>query len=149
MNMMVRSTTVVVAQHASVRKLLNEILHSEVLPALIKFNNNVRPVSWTANDPAIADLRLHILNSQTDENILWSFADRASILSVPQLAEKATGVLGVTKDMFWCIVLHYALWQGLRDYKAVHKGLGPEDFEAYLYAMLTCDNPGEEIRKDF
>lgn len=146
MNMMVRNS-IAVAAAPSQRRLLDELMRDEIIPAVIKFNENTRDRMWVGKDDSIATIQAQLPYVET--YALWPFADRVAVVSVPQMASHATSVLGVTKDMFWCVVLHYALWQGLRDYKAVHKGLGPEDFEAYLYAMLTCDNPGEEIRKDF
>jgi hypothetical protein len=131
----------------TVERLLIELVHSEVIPATRKLLQSIRPFSWNSSDEAIEYLRGILPKERIVD--LWEFADACSLQSPQQFAERAVATLGIGKDMFWCMIVHYAFWQGLRDYKAVHGGYGPNDMTAYLYAMLTCDNPGEEIRKDF
>ncbi|QOE32074.1 hypothetical protein CPT_Palo_015 [Rhizobium phage Palo] len=133
----------------TVERLLRELLEAEVVPALRKFSQSALPIMWSNSDPVIAYVRGKRWLTDSEVTDMWEFADKSAIQSPQQFAERAVATLGVTKNMFWCIVWHYALYQGLRDYKAVHGGYEPEDMTAYLYAMLTCDNPGEEIRKDF
>lgn len=134
-------------------RLLAELLKDEVYPALEAYNRCVNGPRCFVNDGEalnmMANVCIAIGSTGALSSCVWTFNDHMQHRQMPERAKSIVGALGVSNDMFWCLVLAYAMYDGLRDYKVHHGGQLPDNEVNYLYAMLTSVFLAEEVKKDF
>lgn len=136
-----------------VHRLLSELLRDEVFPAIERYNAAVDSPRCFVNDGEalnmMANACIAVGTTGAVSSCIWTFNDHMQHRQMSVRASNVVGALGVSKDMFWCLLLAYAMYDGLRDYKVHHGGNLPDDDAAYLYAILTADDLAEEVKKDF
>lgn len=135
-----------------INRLLKELMLSEVIPAVERYNSSVPSPRLWINDSESLNMLSGAMSSCGVTYLsaaVWRFSDHMQHRSMPERARAITGALGVSKDMFWCLVLAYAMYDGLRDYRTYHSGHLPDNDAAYLYAILTADDLAAEVKKDF
>lgn len=132
---------------------LRELLHTKVFPALAKYNaSQSEPRFWVqqGEPPELMVDTCVATDLKGDLSCdVWVFNDHMAHRAMPDRAKALVGALGVSQDMFWCLVLAYAMYDGLRDYKTHHGGNLPDNSAAYLYAVLTSEDLASTVQEDF
>lgn len=134
-------------------RLLKELMLTEVIPAIERYNSAVSAPRAFVNDGEALNMMANAMIAcgctGALSSAIWVYNDHMQSRQMPDRAKSIVGALGVSKDMFWCLVLAYAMYDGLRDYKVHHNGHLPDDDATYLYALLTADDLAEEVKKDY